>query len=190
MSSHTPADQPTDSSTDQSTAQPADGVDEPVLDAAAEHFVEQFALTWGASHSPRMEGRIVGLLMIVDRPYLSSQQIAKLLKASAGAVSTSTRRLVETGFVKRHAVLGDRQHYFRVEDDIWGSFLASERAYLGHLRNVIDDGLAIAGEADGPHKRLVNARNYMEWLAGYHRKMLADWEAYRDAQPADGTGEP
>ena len=190
MSSHTPADQPTDPSANQSTDLPADGVDEPVLDAAAEHFVEQFALTWTASHSPRMEGRIVGLLMIVDRPYLSSQQIAKLLKASAGAVSTGTRRLVETGFVKRHAVLGDRQHYFRVEDDIWGSFLAGERNYLGHLRNVIDDGLALAGDADGPHKRLVNARNYMEWLAGYHRKMLADWEAYRDAQPADGTGEP
>jgi hypothetical protein len=28
----------------------------------------------------------------------------------------------------------------------------------------------------------------MEWLAGYHRKMLAAWEAYRDAQA--GTGEP
>lgn len=173
MTSHTPADQPAD--------QPAD----PVLDAAAEHFVEQFALTW----SPRMEGRIIALLMIMDRPYLSSQQIARLLKASAGAVSTGTRRLAEAGFIKRHSVLGDRHHYFRVEDDIWGSFLAGERAYLTHLRNVIDDGLAIAGDADGPHKRLVNARNYMEWLAGYHRKMLADWEAYRDAQ-SDGTGEP
>lgn len=186
MSSHTPADQPGDQSADLTADPTADGADDPVLDAAAEHFVEQFALTW----SPRMEGRIIALLMIMDRPYLSAQQIARLLKASAGAVSTGTRRLAEAGFIKRHSVLGDRQHYFRVEDDIWGSFLAGERNYLGHMRNVIDDGLAIAGDADGPHKRLVNARNYMEWLAGYHRKMLADWEAYRDAQPADGTGEP
>jgi hypothetical protein len=171
MTSHTPAD-------------------EPVLDTAAEHFIEQFALTWTAMNSPRMEGRIIALLMIVDRPYLSLQQIATLLKASSGAASTGTRRLVEVGFVKRHSVLGDRQHYFRVEDDIWGSFLAGERAYLDHLGQVIDDGLAIAGDAEGPHKRLVNARNYMEWLAGYHRKMLADWEAYRDAQAAEGTGEP
>jgi DNA-binding transcriptional regulator GbsR (MarR family) len=182
MSSHTPADEPAD---------PADVPDggaagELVLDAEVEHFVEQFALTW----SPRMEGRIIALLMIVDRPYLSSQEIARLLKASAGAVSTGTRRLVEVGFIKRHSVLGDRQHYFRVEDDIWGSFLAGERAYLAHLETVIDHGLEIAGDAEGPHKRLVNARNYNEWLAGYHRKMLADWEAYRDAHLADGTGEP
>lgn len=186
MSSHTPADLPAEPNAEP----PADPGGEPVLDAAAQHFVEQFALTWSDLNNPRMEGRIIGLLMISDRPYLSAQQIARLLSASAGAVSTGTRRLVEVGFVKRHAVPGDRQHYFRAEDDIWGSFLAGERAYLTHLQRVIDDGLAIAGDAEGPHRRLVNARKYMEWLAGYHRKMLADWEAYRDAQSADGTGEP
>jgi DNA-binding transcriptional regulator GbsR (MarR family) len=186
MSSHTPADVPADPADVPDGGAAGDTAGELVLDAEVEHFVEQFALTW----SPRMEGRIIALLMIVDRPYLSSQEIARLLKASAGAVSTGTRRLVEVGFIKRHSVLGDRQHYFRVEDDIWGSFLAGERAYLAHLETVIDHGLEIAGDAEGPHKRLVNARNYNEWLAGYHRKMLADWEAYRDAHLADGTGEP
>lgn len=151
-------------------------------------WIEQFALTWEGSHSPRMEGRVVGVLMIVDRPYLSSQEIAHLLTASAGAVSTATRRLVEIGFIQRHAVPGDRNHYFRVEDDIWGSWLASERAYLPRLQRVIDEGLAASGAGDGPRLRLSTARHYMEWLAGYHRKMLADWEAYRDAQA--GTGEP
>jgi hypothetical protein len=152
-------------------------------------WIEQFALTWEGTNSARMEGRVVGLLMIADRPYLSSQQIAQLLTASAGAVSTATRRLVEVGFIQRHAIAGDRNHYFRVEDDIWGRWLASERNYLPRLQRVLDEGLAASGPADqGPHRRLRNARNYMEWLAGYHRKMLADWEAYRDAQA--GTGEP
>ncbi|HEY0188745.1 MAG TPA: MarR family transcriptional regulator [Cellulomonas sp.] len=173
------------------------GVTAPLeLDAAAHRFVEEFALTWEASNHPRMEGRIIGLLMIVDQPYLSSQQIATLLRASAGAVSGATRRLIEVGFVKRHVVPGDRNHYFRVEDDIWGSFLAGERAYLRRLGQVIEDGFAAAEQADGPRRRLANAQHYMEWLSGYHRKMLTDWQIYRDAHtdtgtpPADGTGEP
>ncbi|HEY0217266.1 MAG TPA: MarR family transcriptional regulator [Cellulomonas sp.] len=170
-----------------------------VLDAAEQQFVEEFALTWENSHSPRMEGRVVGLLMIVDRPYLSSQQIAALLHASAGAVSGATRRLLEVGFVKRHVIPGDRNHYFRAEDDIWGSFLAGERLYLRRLGRVIEDGLAATDpDAAGPRRRLGNAQHYMEWLAGYHRKMLADWQVYRDAHaqgpagapPAGGTGEP
>jgi hypothetical protein len=30
-----------------------------------------------------------------------------------------------------------------------------------------------------PRKRLRNARNYFEWLATYHRKMLLDWQEYK-----------
>ncbi len=153
----------------------------PPLDEAATRFVEELALFWEGTNAQRMEGRIVGLLMILDVPYLSSTQIATLLKASAGAVSTSTRRLVEVGFIKRHMIPGDRNHYFRVEDDIWGSFLAGERAYLVRLRDALDTGFSMpAALAEGPARRLTNARNYMEWLAGYHRKMLLDWEVYRD----------
>lgn len=159
------------------------------LEPGALAWVEEFALTWDGSHSARMEGRIVGLLMIADAPYLSSQQIATLLSASAGAVSTGTRRLVEVGFIKRHVVTGDRNHYFRVEDDIWGSWLATERLYLPKLQRVIGEGLAHAGSASGPRTRLDNAGHYMEWLAQHHRQMLAEWEAYRDAL-ADENGAP
>ncbi|MBU4214445.1 MAG: MarR family transcriptional regulator [Actinobacteria bacterium] len=158
-----------------------------------------------------MEGRIMGLLMILDEPYLSSTQIATMLHASAGAVSTSTRQLVDVGFLKRYVIPGDRNHYFRVEDDIWGSFLDGERHYLQRLQDVIDTGFAVIpgaaargdatgpthapAEADatgptpeqpdgGPLLRLTNARLYITWLTGYQRRMLADWHAYRDAAHA------
>lgn len=154
----------------------------PSLDDKTLQFIEQFALVWASTGNPRMEGRIVGLLMIVDVPYLSSTQIASLLHASAGAISVSTRQLVDIGFIKRHVVPGDRNHYFRVEDDIWGSFLSGERNFLSRLQDVIDTGFAVVPSDDmhGPHRRLTYARLYMTWLTGYNRKMLADWQAYRD----------
>ncbi|WP_108723838.1 GbsR/MarR family transcriptional regulator [Cellulomonas timonensis] len=160
---------------------------QPTLDETSQRFVEEFGLAWEGMHSTRMEGRVIGLLMIIDEPYLSSAQIGSLLRASAGAVSTSTRRLGDAGFIKRHMIPGDRSHYFRVEDDIWGGFLAGERAYLVRLSDAITTGFATldSDEDHPPRRRLTNARNYMTWLAGYHRKMLADWEAYRDALPDD-----
>jgi len=162
--------------------------DEVVLGERARRFIEEFALSWETWSSPRMEGRIVALLMIIDEPYLSSSQIASLLKASAGSVSTSTRRLVEVGFVRRHAIAGDRNHYFRVEDDIWGGFLASEQAYLARLGDAIETGFtSVDGEGEAPLRRLRNARNYMDWLSGYHTKMQADWAEYRDALAGQGT---
>lgn len=145
-------------------------------------FVEDFAFAWGAAGNPRMDGRVLGLLLIVDRPFLSSAQIAEMLGASAGAVSMSTRALVSLGFLKPHSLPGDRSRYFRVEEDVWGSFLAGERDYARRITSTIEYGLdAVSEDAVGPRTRLNNARRYMVWLVGYHRKMLSDWEAYRDS---------
>ena len=151
------------------------------LDEATRVFVEDFAYAWGQAGIPRMEGRILGLLLIVDAPMLSSARIAELLGASAGAVSMATRSLINVGFIRPHSVPGDRNRYFRVEDDVWGGFLASEREYFGKVSATIDYGLGLLEDTDGgPRTRLENARRYMTWLSGYHSRMLADWEAYRD----------
>ncbi|MDF2992865.1 MAG: transcriptional regulator [Microbacterium sp.] len=153
-----------------------------VLDEAVSAFVEDFAYAWGAAGNPRMEGRVLALLLIVDEPYLSSARIADLLQASAGAVSMSTRALVNLGFLKRHAIPGDRSHYFRTEDDVWGGFLAGERDYVRRINSTLEFGLDVLPEdASRPRTRLTNALRYMTWLVGHHRKMLAEWQEYRDS---------
>lgn len=145
-------------------------------------FVESFGVLREMAGSPRMEGRVLGYLMTSTKPYVSSAELAAALKASAGSISVITRRLIEMGMVARHAIPGDRSHYFKVDDDIWGSFLAGERRYLDRHRAMFVDLLAdLPAELDGPRRRLRNARNYMEWLASYHRKMLADWKAYNES---------
>ncbi|MFJ6001714.1 GbsR/MarR family transcriptional regulator [Arthrobacter sp. NPDC092385] len=158
------------------------------LDDKTRTFIEDFASSWELANNARMEGRVLGLLMIVDEPYLSSAQIGQLLQASTGAVSMATRSLVIVGFLKRHNIPGDRAHYFRVEDDVWGTFLSGEREYLRRMKGAITGGLGILdSEAASPRTRLRNAERYMTWLEGYHRKMLLDWEAYRDAHENDHT---
>lgn len=144
-------------------------------------FVEQFALTWDGSLTGRMEGRIVGLLMILDRPYLASSEIMSMLNASAGAVSMAARRLMVAGFIHRHVVPGDRRHHYAVDDDIWGGFLATERVYLARLSTLIEAGFVEVEPDSAPRRRMVHARNYLTWLREYNKTMLADWEAYRDS---------
>lgn len=153
-------------------------------------FVERFALAWQATTSNRMEARIIALLMIVDRPHLSSGEIATLLTASAGSVSTATRHLTEVGFIHRVALPGDRSYYFAVEEDIWGGWLASERNYLRMLSAAIETGMDEIKPGGLPQRRMRNARDYMIWLSGYHAKMRADWQAYRDARPAEDSASP
>ncbi|MGO1972338.1 MAG: GbsR/MarR family transcriptional regulator [Propionibacteriaceae bacterium] len=152
------------------------------LDAETTVFIEDFATAWDSLNASRMEGRVLGLLIISDEPYLSALQIAQLLQASAGAISMATRSLVSIGIINRHTVPGDRRHFFRVEDDVWGTFLAGERDNLRRMSVVIRSGLHTdAGKRPSPHRRLVIAERYMTWLRGYQRQMIVDWYAYRDA---------
>jgi hypothetical protein len=154
-------------------------------------FVEEFALNWASMGSPRMEGRVIGYLLITDKPYLSSDDLAAALSASSGSISTATRRLVEVGFIKRHVVPGDRSHYFKADDDLWGYFLSRERRGLLRQRDLFNDALE-GGTVVDPRARLrlTNARNYMEWLYDYNRVMLSDWQEYRDSlvQKDSGAG--
>lgn len=149
------------------------------MDPHREAFVEEFGVLREMYGEPRMQGRVLAYLMVSSKPYVSSAELARELQASAGSISTSARRLVELGFIARHAVPGDRSHYYRVDDDIWGSFLAGERRGLDKQRQLLDAVLADVPEhLEGPRRRLRNARNYMEWLTEYHKKMLSDWHDY------------
>ena len=143
-------------------------------------FAEQFGLFWHEQGSKRMEGRILGYLIISSEPYVSAAQLAADLKASAGAISVATRLLSDVGFIKRHPVSGDRAHYWSVDDDVWGSFLAGERKYLYRQRMMAEDALEIVptGGRSAPTSA-GHMRDYMTWLKSHHAAMRAEWAEYK-----------
>lgn len=148
-----------------------------------EAFVEEVGLVWEGAGSSRMDGRVIAYLLITDVPYVSSAELARALRVSAGSVSLATRRLVEAGFIRRHAVPGERSHYFRVDDDVWGSFLAGERRHLDRQEQLAERALELLGpEEEAPRRRLGNMRDYMRWVRGSHHELLTQWKAFR----ADG----
>ncbi|MEJ5914517.1 GbsR/MarR family transcriptional regulator [Pseudokineococcus sp. 1T1Z-3] len=167
------------------------------LDPACRRFVEDFGMLWATSGAPRMEGRVLAYLMVAAAPQSSSAELAQALGASPGSVSTTTRHLADVGFVQRRSLPGDRAHYFTVDDDVWGAWLASERRYLSRQAGVIERAMDdLAGGAEGADppaaegqdaaegrrralRRLRNGRNYMRWLQGYHDQMLRDWSVYK-----------
>ncbi len=152
------------------------------LDEATLTFIEDFAFAWGSAGNPRMEGRVFALLLITNESHLSLSRIAELLKASTGAVSMSTRALMNLGFIKPHSIPGDRNRYFHTEQDVWGSFLAAERKDYTRINAAIEFGIDILPDGDtAARTRLDNALRYMNWLDGYHKQMLIDWEKYRDS---------
>lgn len=152
-----------------------------VLDAETRaEYVEEMGLLWQQLGEQRMKGRVLGYLMLSNAPHVSSAELCTALRASAGSISTATRSLAGAGFIRRVAVPGKRGHFFRADEDVWGTFLAGERQYMDDKIAFAEEVLAKLGpEDEAPRRRLANMRDYFNWLKPYHRKMLEDWKEFK-----------
>ena len=154
-------------------------------------FAEDFSYLWEVTGSPRMIGRVLGYLLIMDRPHISSADLAQSLQISSGAVSMATQKLIETRFIRRYSIPGDRKRYFAAEQDPWGSFLANEQKHFQREIEVIDGAMEwLDPDAEPARQRLLNGRDYLRWIQDYHHKMLRDWEAHKRLRDGGKTEEP
>jgi DNA-binding transcriptional regulator GbsR (MarR family) len=150
-------------------------------DEARANLVEEMGLIWTELGSPRMQGRVLGFLMLSNAPYVSSAQLAEALHASTGSISTATKVLVDEGFIKRVGIAGERSFFFRAEDDVWGAFLATEARYLRRRQLFAQRALeALGAEDERPRTRFLNMRDYHEWLAEHRHETHEGWARYKE----------
>lgn len=147
------------------------------------NFIDRFSDAWEMMRGKRINGRVLGLLIITDEPYLSSADLGRLLNASNGAISTATRSLVGSGYIKGVSLPNSRSRYFKAEDDVWGNFLSREKLALARMSEVLRSGLSTEpGSQPGPARRLRNGSRYMDWVDQFHHNLLEQWRTYRDQE--------
>jgi DNA-binding transcriptional regulator GbsR (MarR family) len=80
-------------------------------------FIEEVGVVFEQTGLPRMAGRLFGWLLIADPPYQSPAQLAEVLQASKGSISTTIRLLTQMGFIERHVIPGSRHDHFKLPED-------------------------------------------------------------------------
>lgn len=81
-------------------------------------WAEEFALVYELD-LPRIAGKILGYLLVCDPATRTQAELAKVLCASRGSVSTMTRLLERFGWLERVSVRGQRQVCYRVREEAW-----------------------------------------------------------------------
>jgi DNA-binding transcriptional regulator GbsR (MarR family) len=84
---------------------------------AERSFIEEVGVVFEQTGIPRMAGRLFGWLLISDPPYQSPGELAEILQASKGSISTSIRLLQQMGFIERHVIPGSRHDNFRLPEN-------------------------------------------------------------------------
>ena len=94
------------------------------FDAIRSDFIEKTGLITQADGLPRIAGRVFGMLMF-DGQMVSFGDLATLLQVSRASISTSIRILEERGLVKRMTKPGERQDFFQIAPNPYGTMFES-----------------------------------------------------------------
>ena len=80
-------------------------------------FTEEVGVVFEQTGMPRMAGRVFGWLLISVPPYQSPAELANVLRASKGSISTTVRLLLQMGLIERHIISGERHDHFKISPD-------------------------------------------------------------------------
>lgn len=110
------------------------------------HFVEEVGLIFEGVGLPRMSGRIFGWLLISNPPQQSHGELAEILKASKGSISTMTRLLIQISLIERISLPGDRRDYFQIKSHAWSQMTKQRIAQITAFRQLAEKGLDLLGD--------------------------------------------
>ena len=136
------------------------------MDEDRERYIEEFGFLLEQFGLPRMVGRVLGVLLMSDSPERPAEELAEVLHASRGSISSATRTLTQIGLVERRARPGERRNYFRVKPGAWRKLMHRELQALPTFRQMAERGLQLVD-----HRNLEATRGLEEM-----RDFYAYWE--------------
>lgn len=156
------------------------GKDEDHLQTEKQHFVEEVALLFEELGLTRMAGRILGWLLLSNPPYQSADELAEVLQASRGSISTMTRLLIQLDLIERIGFPGDRRDYFRMKPDVWAVLLQAKLSQVTDLHQLSERGLELlADEPPELRHRLQNMHDLYSFVEAELPKLIERWERER-----------
>lgn len=154
-------------------------VDQEQQKAEERHFVEDVGLFFEQYGVPRMAGRVLGWLMISDPPHQSLGDLADVLMASKGSISTMTRLLVQVGLIERVSLPGLRRDYFCIKSDT-DELITQGLVKISAMRQLSERGLKLLEGKDSRLRQRLETMHVMyTFFENQFPALLERWKQER-----------
>jgi DNA-binding transcriptional regulator GbsR (MarR family) len=157
------------------------------MDHGAHEFIEGMGVYFAQFDLPRIFGRLVGLLMVSERP-LAHEEIARTLGVARGSVSTNMRLALALDLAERVAVRGDRRDFYRQTGDPWGRSLDAKVAATMPLQRMAERALqALPPDHLEARARMADLIDFCEFFETEREGLVRRWKERLAARgrPAD-----
>ena len=159
-----------------------------VLSEEKYRFIEKMGLYYESYGLPRIGGRILGLVLIADRP-VSAEEISRLLRVSRSSVSTNLRLLLSFVLLEKVAVPGERSDYFEVSELAWRNTVKMRIEAYRNLQGIAEQGLAACDPAGSSNGKLLEMLRWVNALAESYEKLLAEYRYRCGGQSRNSGGQ-
>ena len=145
--------------------------------------VDQLAAVLEHMGFPPVAGRIVGRLMMCDPFEQSSADLADYVGASPGAISTTTRMLMQHGLVERVRIRADRKTYYKLREGAWNDLFHSEWVRLQRFRQIADQALTLMkDERPERRQRMQDFRDLNAFFEQEYPALLTRWDEQKRSE--------
>ncbi|MEO8394258.1 MAG: MarR family transcriptional regulator [Chloroflexota bacterium] len=142
-----------------------------------QQFVEEVGLYFERIGLTRMEGRVIGWLLICDPPPQSMTDLVEALGASKSSISVSLRTLTTLSLIEQVSLPGKRRDYYKASSDMWNRSFSARMHQLTELRQLAEHGIELlADETPEQRRRLELMRDHNAFMEREFPKLLAEWE--------------
>jgi DNA-binding transcriptional regulator GbsR (MarR family) len=146
------------------------------MDNKAQYY-EEFGVYFEGIGLTRIEGRIIGLLLISPDGRLSMPEICEALKASKSNVSVALKSLTQLHLIDRISLPGERRDVFRASADMWTRSFRARMHQLTDLMRLAERGLELISDTPPEQQRRLRLmRDMNAFMAREFPKLLEAWD--------------
>lgn len=147
------------------------------LSAEAQSFIESMGVYFERYALSRIGGRLLGLLLVVDRA-LSLDDLANMLSVSRASVSTNMRLVQAIGLAELVTRPGDRRDYYQFTHDAWERSILIDMEGIQSLRRLAERGLgAIESSENTAQEHLDTLIEFCDLVLAERHATLERWRA-------------
>jgi DNA-binding MarR family transcriptional regulator len=151
-------------------------------DSSQQGAAEQLAMVLSNHGLQRMTARVLATLLFAEQQAITAGELADRLQASTGAISGAIKMLTSVGLVERVPAPASRRDHYRLRDDAWAVLYTNQNEVLAAMRKAAETGIAATGPKSLARDRLMQMRDFYDFLLGEIPPLLDRWHHHSDSK--------
>lgn len=121
--------------------------------------------------------RVVGLLLVSDKPELTFDEISEALNISKSATSNALNMLLNTGKIEYTTFSGDRKRYFKMKSSNWRDLFNKKMDDLSGLNDMLKRVLEVRKRESPVYDvQLKSFISFLDYLKQQLPSLIEEWE--------------